>query len=356
MEKNPFRSIRDFETQIDKSTNIAIITHQTPDADAICSMVALRKLIHLNNKTGNVKHIDIFADTDIIEEQFIPIINGDPFNVQRFENYDLVIGVDCPNANRFGKYKYLFENHNNTVNIDHHETNEDFAHNNLIIKTSSSAEVIYILYSALKKEISDNICKVIYGGVITDTANLTHGTFTASTYKFVAELKRRGIDIDSVNEHFMKNNSKSKNLLLAKAIKSLKFTARDQVAIMRLTKSDFTNVDATFSDSVGIINHAIAIKGVKIAMIMIKKEDNSYYISLRGKCGVNVAEIAKVFGGGGHENAAAFNYSGTVAELNPQFVKICNEQLKKCDESSESIFFDNNDLKEPEISDEFDIQ
>ncbi len=353
-----FHSIKLFLEQITNAEHIAIISHIKPDADAICSMVALRKLIHLNNKTGIQKHIDMFAETDHVEEIFKPILNGDPFNQQRYDSYDLIIGLDSPNPLRFGIYENVWAMSENTINIDHHETNSNFAKNNLVMKTTSTAEMIYTIFTVLNQEVSDSICRVIYGGLITDTANLSQGTFTSKSFKMIANFKQRGIDIEGISGYFFKNNTISKTLLLQKALKSLKFTARNSVAIMRLTKSDFTEVEGTFADTEGIANHAINIKGVKIAMIMIKQEDNSYYISLRSKEGANVAEIASKFGGGGHETMAAFKYSGTIAELKPTFVKACQEQLAKIEETNtDYLFFDENDeLKNVDTSDKFEIE
>lgn len=322
-------SIKQGITDIILSQNIAIICHTMPDADALASAVALKKLIKQNLvKENETKQIDIFFDAEEISDINNAIIKGVETNVQNCTSYDIAIAVDCSSVSRMGKYSELFESAETTLQIDHHITNENFAKNNLILKKSSSTcEALYVLAKSQNFEISDDVCKLIYSGIITDTNNLTQGTITVRTHKIITEMIERGINIDALNEHFFKNNTKSKAYLLKQALDSLTFYAGDRIAFMKLTKQDLAECDATFEDTMGIVNHGIDIKGVDIAILAIKQEDNSYYVSLRGKNNINVATVAMALGGGGHEQVAAFQFTGLLADLKEQLIKECKVEL-----------------------------
>jgi bifunctional oligoribonuclease and PAP phosphatase NrnA len=323
------RSIFEFGHQLENNTNIVIITHTQPDADALCSAISLRKLILSNYNPKQDKVVDLLVDAPSLDDTFLPVVKGEIINVQSKTIYDLAIGVDCPSTSRFGKYESVFINAKDSVNIDHHITNNNFANNNLVLVTSSTCELIYRIMKLGNKIIGDDVCKLIYAGIITDTADLTTGNVTTDTHKTIAELFARNLNYDAISEYFFKSDAVSKAFLLEKALHSLTFILDDRVAIMKLTKTDFRETDSTFTDSQGLINNAINIKGVDIAIILIKQEDNSYYCSLRGKSNVNVASIAQSFGGGGHENMAAFPYKGLLTDFWPPFTKACEVELNK---------------------------
>ncbi|MBE7082788.1 MAG: hypothetical protein E7378_03860 [Clostridiales bacterium] len=326
------KSLAKLLQDIQNSSNIAILTHVNPDADALASAIALKKLIN-NNSQGQRKIIDIFFEADSISDTNAVLIKGVPCNYQRCHAYDLAITVDCASVERLGKYAELFKNSPNTANIDHHTTNTRFAHNNLVLKTSSTCEAIYILAATRNFEISNDICSLIYSGIITDTNNLQQGLITVWTHKIITKFMERKVNIEALNQHFFKNNTKNKSFLLREALNSLHFFHDDRIAIMRLTNQDLDDCGATFDDTVGIVNHGIEIKGVDIAILIIKIEENYFYVSLRSKNNINVAQIAQQLGGGGNEMVAAFQYRGLFNEMSEALIKACGAELKNHSET-----------------------
>ena len=339
------KSLQKCFLQIKKSKNIAIIAHTVPDADALCSAVALKKIIRQNQSDNSQqKQIDIFVDAEDFGEKNTAIVKGIELNTKHCDQYDLAISVDCSSLSRMGKYSELFQSTENTINIDHHVTNENFAKNNIVLKTSSTCEGIYLLAKSQNAQMSDDVCKLIYSGIITDTNNLTQGTITINTHKVITDIIGRNINVEILNEFFFKNNTKNKAFLLKQALDSLTFMSGDRIAFMKLTKQDLAECNATFEDTLGIVNHGIEIKGVDISVLAIKQEDNSYYVSLRGKSNFNVAQIAKSMGGGGHETVAAFQYAGLLADMKDQLLKACKEELNNHPvEDIKNIFYNEED-------------
>lgn len=327
------------KTQLESSDKIALIAHQNPDTDAIASLVSLKKLIE-SNYQGKV--VDIFAQADKLDEIFKPILKEDILNVQRVDSYDLAIGLDSPNTKRFGVYEDIFLKAKDSVQIDHHDTNEQFAHNNIVYLTSSTAEIIYMLAKLLGLEISNGICRAVYAGMVTDTANFTQGNRRKSTINVLNDFYDRKLELEKISEFFFKNNSISKNMLLERAIHSMKFYFNGGLVVMKLNKQDFSETGAKAGEEEGIVNQGINTKGVNIACIFIKRDNNLYYVSLRGKGGANVANIASHFGGGGHETMAAFTYQGNLCDIKADFFKTCREELKTCKDIApdDTLIFD----------------
>ena len=136
-------------------------------------------------------------------------------------------------------------------------------------------------------------------------------------------------DSDAIKNYFFKNNTKAKTFLLEKALSSIKFYEDDKIAFMKITKKDIDRLDATQEDTLGIVEHANNIEGVMMAGIIIENEPKKFYVSLRGKGEIKIAEIAKEFGGGGHTNMAAFQYEGDLKELNNQLIKLSVMAVKE---------------------------
>ena len=129
-------------------------------------------------------------------------------------------------------------------------------------------------------------------------------------------------DSDAIKNYFFKNNTKAKIFLLEKALSSIKFYEDDKIAIMKITRKDLARLDATQEDTLGIVEHANNIEGVMMAGIIIENEPQKFYVSLRAKGEIKIADIAKEFGGGGHLNMAAFQHEGNFKDLYNQLIKL----------------------------------
>ena len=333
-------SLKKFKEQIINSKKIAIVGHEGADVDSLASIVTIKRVIINNKDVFGEKEIHLLVDSDIFENIFDPITNGETFINEADGLYDLVICVDSPNKQRLGKFETTYDSAKNTLMIDHHENTIEFADNNYIYKCTSTCELLYIIFKALNLEVSNDVLKMIYAGMITDTVNLTQGTVKVSSYRIVAEIAERLNDMETLNaikDHFLKNKTKSNLILLERALRSMSFYLNDRVAIMKITKEDMVEADGTQSDTMGIVNNAINIKGVAIAILFIKQDDGSYYASLRSKNGVDVGQIASRLGGGGHETVAAFSHNKNLSELKSELLMLCEEALLNQDDDSDSF-------------------
>ena len=337
------QSIKLIKEIINESKSIAILGHIEPDVDCLASAVAIKRAFLTNLERVCDKNIDIFANIADENEMLSPIVKGEKFKIKSDEVYDLAICIDCPTVQRMGEYATIFESAKNTILIDHHENNELFANHNFVYKTSSTCELIYILLKALEFDISNDVCKFIYAGIVSDTVNLTQGTIKVSSYKIIAEIAEKVNDmesLDSIKDYLLKNKTKSNLKLLERALHSMSFYLNDRVAVMKITGEDLKECGANNADTIGIVNNAINIKGVYIAVLFIKQEDGSYYASMRAKNGVDVSVIAAALGGGGHETVAAFNFGNNLSELKDLLLGLCEQALVGVDieEDSGNLF------------------
>lgn len=303
------------------SKNFAIIGHINPDGDAICSALAFKHWLEINYKK---RDINLFFDGNI-DSLYDPIINNTPINNFPTKHYDVVIVLDSPNPQRLGKYEKILKKRW-VLNIDHHSDNTMFGAVNIALpKASSTGEILWFLLKQLSAvngtQLDVDIIKFLYTAILTDTVCFTSHSTTSRTHKLVSDMLCYNFDSENIRNYFFGNNAKSKTFLLTKALKSLRFYNKDTISIMRLSQQDFEKTDTEFSDSLGIVDQGLNISGVKIAAIFIEKDVDSYYVSIRSKGNIDISELAKSFGGGGHKNMAAFSFEGNIKDLVNNFVK-----------------------------------
>ena len=283
---------------INGAKKIAIFSHINPDADALCSSFALKNII---NNNFDYKSVDVFIDGEI-GALYAPILRNEVVNPEPYSSYDLAFVLDCPNTARTGKYEEILNNIPNIINIDHHDTNERFGTINIVsAKASSTCEVLYIIAKASNFEFNNMIAKELYQGIITDTNCFTSRTITKRTHQVASELLTFKFDSDAIKEYY-------------------------------------------FEDTLGIIDNGINISGTEVSAILIEREPNKIYASLRSKGRVDVGEIAKEVGsrlggsGGGSANIAAFQAEGVLKEVESALAESVSPKLEDIENDDEIIF------------------
>lgn len=349
MEDNDkLNSSKKYIQQIINSKTIAIMGHSNPDADAICSAIALKRLIKQNLETETKKYIvDLFFDVDEIDEQYKPLVGNQEYNKQNVLKYDLAISVDSASRQMLGIYDKIFRRSKDTLNIDHHETNQKFAKNNIVSsKCSSTCELLYFLFIRAEKwNYTPDIYSLIYAGIITDTNNLSQN-IGINTFAIVSEIMQKslidGTALEKIRDYFFKSKTPEQLSLLTRALESLNFYCNGEIATMKINKQDFSETDTDQDDTLGIVDYAMKLQNVKIGILFIKQENNTYYVSLRSKESIDVGQIAKLMGGGGHQNIAAFQTTEdqSLTEVKTELFDLCKKQLsnQEIDNTIENLF------------------
>ena len=80
-----------------------------------------------------------------------------------------------------------------------------------------------------------------------------------------------------------------------------------------VTREQMERFDAKEEDCEGLVNYALSIQDVQVAVFFRELPDGRYRISLRSKGEQNVASVAEVFGGGGHACASGCSLDGPLS-------------------------------------------
>ena len=296
--------------EIKKAETIVILTHETPDGDAIGSSLAMKLAVKQLGKEADVimpKHSRTF--------EFLPEANT--IKVQsEIERYDLAISLDCADLKRLAGAEY-FESAKRKIQIDHHSINTMFADHNFVNPVAPACcEILIGMFEYLGIEITQELGTCIIAGIITDTGGFQYADVTAETFEFAAELLRKGVNISNVYQKVLSTNTKP-NFELSRLVSNrMEFFEDGKIAFTYMNLEDEKKAGAQEGDHEGLVNIGRNIEGVEVSVFIREKEGaNGYKISLRSKEYVNVADVALMLGGGGHIRAAGCFLVGTVEEV-----------------------------------------
>jgi bifunctional oligoribonuclease and PAP phosphatase NrnA len=297
-------SIRAVLNAISRADRLLVTAHARPDGDAIGSVLACWMMLQQMGKKAEMA----LCDRVPVIYRGLPCAGLIRQSDHIEGDYDAVILLECdgiPRTRLSGlENRFL-------INIDHHTSGRSFADVNWIDSNACAvAELIYELIGAAGIDLSPEMATCLYAAVLSDTGSFCYEGTDAHTFELARNLVRRGAEPVRIAQQVYFSNPASKILLLGAALANLHHDG--QFAWLWVTENDMKRAHAVEEDCEGIVNYAIAIAGIEVAVFLRELHDHRVRLSLRSKGRVNVATIAERFGGGGHENASGCTLDGPV--------------------------------------------
>jgi len=308
------------DAEINAKINSAknIVSHVRPDGDAIGALLGLGLALQQAGKSVQMVLNDgLPASFRHLpgSDQIKKILQGEP---------DLFITVDCADFKRTGKQ---FENFRKPdINIDHHVTNENFGTLNLVEPESVATSAVLTDHLPLWGfEITPEVAANLATGIVTDTLGFRTSNTTSKALRQMALLMDTGINLPELYNRALVSRSFSAARYWGAGLSSLK--TLDGMVYATLRQVDRKQAGYGGNDDADLINVISAIEDHTVGMIFVEQRD-TVKISWRAlQPGVDVAQIAKYFGGGGHKAAAGADISGTMEEIQPRVLQTTREML-----------------------------
>jgi len=316
------------------SGKIVLISHINPDGDAIGSQLALYHFLRSQGRNVSMitpnylqEFLKWMTGADLIE-----IFIRDRKNCRKLiEQADLIVLLDFNHANRLGEAEELVKaSRAKKVLIDHHLDPEDFTDIAISDTTKcSTAELVHEIICSMNgdKAFSDKpYSEAIYVGIITDTGNFEHGSYSSRTFRIVADLIETGLEKEKILDRVYNNYSADRLKLQGFALNSRMVVIPEfKTAYISLSREDLKAHNHVKGDTEGFVNMPLSIKGIIFSAMFIEK-DGFIKISLRSKGQFPSNEFATLyFSGGGHMNASGGEYYDTLENTVNYFLKVLKE-------------------------------
>ena len=309
--------------QIQQSEKILILTHESPDGDAIGSSLAMKLILEKLEKNA-----------DVIIPEYSRLFNFLPSAEKimidsEIKKYDLAISVDCATLKRMAKKEY-FENAKATIVIDHHGSNTMYGDLNYVNPVSPACcEVLAGMLKYYGIDITKDIGTCLMTGIITDTGGFRHVGITPETFEFTADLIRLGVDVSDIYKRTLNTKTRANFELTKKVMDRMELLENGKVTFTYMDKKDEEEVGAEPGDHEGLVEIGRDIEGVEVSIFIRQKEnEDAYKISMRSGDSVNVSDICFLFGGGGHPRAAGALIQGNVKQVKEKIMKEVRKALK----------------------------
>lgn len=301
-----------------------VISHVRPDGDAYGSTLGLGLSLQAMGK--DVRFVNQDGLSPLFE--FLPGSKDLAATLPEAPESDrLIIAVDCADQKRLGA---SFDQWKRTpdVNIDHHVSNPAYSALNLIdAESPATAQVLHEIITALKWPLTAEVAANLYVGIMTDTGNFRYRQTTALTFEVAAKLVAAGADPTDLAEGCYSSFRAERLLLLREVFQNIHFANRDRVAWFILTPETYARSGALPDETEGLIEYLQAVKTVEAAFLLESLPDGLTRASMRSRGKVDVQQICKEFGGGGHRLAAGLRSKLDPAELETKLLDLIAKQL-----------------------------
>lgn len=326
-------SILKLKALLKKSNQFVIVTHWSPDGDAMGSSLALYNyLLKLKKKV-----------TVVVPNEYPEFLHWLPGNnkvlnhqlhpdkvAKAVAKADAVFTLDFNSYKRIEKLGEVIAASNAVkVLIDHHQQPDKFAqivfHD---VKACSTCELVYDVIVALggKNLIDKKIASCLYTGLMTDTGSFRFSSVTSKTHLILADLLQKGAVPYQIHEAIYDTYAANRLKLLGHSLsRKMVVIPEKKTAFIVLTHDELNEFSYQKGDTEGLVNYPLSISGIKFSGFFVEM-DGKVKISFRSKGKFDVNQFARTyFHGGGHINAAGGKSDLDLEATIAKFLDIVNK-------------------------------
>jgi len=296
---------------IEASNSLLLATHRKPDGDACGCLLALRRLLqNLGKKVTAVLPTPAPQWYEFLFDREIPVLGRDiqledlvPPQAGPFE---LLVIVDTNSLSQLGPFAaYLEHNTSPVLVIDHHATGDGLGQVQLIEPAAAATGLVMRdLFRHAGWTIDPAIARNLFVAIASDTGWFQFTNTDSRVFQVCAELVDAGAVPAQLYQRLYSNFTPARFRLMAVILNSLELHFDDRFALQALCQADFDRAGASYSDTENLISECYRIQTVQVAALLVELADGRIRCSLRSRSAVDVCEIARNFGGGGHKAAA----------------------------------------------------
>lgn len=322
--------IQKVKKYVEKGDSFVIVTHVSPDGDAIGSALGL---YHFLTEYGK-DNVAIVVPNDF--PAFLKWMPGakdvviydkyPEFAEQLLQGADVIFCVDFNVPKRIDKLApAVLKAPGRHVLIDHHLDPGDFCR--VVIsypQMSSTSEMVFrvICRMGYFDMITKECAECIYTGMMTDTGSFTYNSNQPEIYVIISELIKKGINKDEIYRKVNQTYSENRLRLMGYILyDKMKVFHKQKTALITLSSQELRRFNYKTGDSEGFVNLPLSIKGISFSAFL-REDTENIKVSLRSVGDFPCNHFASTyFNGGGHKNASGGEFYGSLADAVALFEK-----------------------------------
>lgn len=292
-----------------------LVAHRKPDGDTLGAMMAVYNWLRDQGREAYAFCVDAPASA----YAYFPRVRELQTSPETFKDpeIDLVAVFDAGDLQYAGIDAFVnaMPKRPTVLNFDHHVTNTRFGDLNLVLTTASStAEVVHGFFTANGLEISRPLATCLMTGLLTDTSNFSNPATTVHSLEVASDLLLKGAPLQEITRRLMRNKPVDALKLWGLALERLRWDPEKSLASTALYQKDFVEHPVDDEHVEGLSNFLNHLLDAEVVLVLKETPDGKVKGSYRSANDVDVAELAKRHGGGGHKKAAGFTVTGKIVE------------------------------------------
>lgn len=306
----------DFNSLLERSTDILLVGHFNPDGDCIGSLTAMHAYLSGRGMRSAMLVPSSFPDFLHFmdpENAIVDFARQPEKAAETIKGAGLVVCLDFNGLSRSeGLEQMLRGNPSKRVLLDHH-LDPETADFDLVFSRSDVSSACEVLYEVLMlmpdvkgdaRKLPARCIESLYAGMMTDTNNYANSVYPG-TLDMASALLRTGLDKERIQNEVYDNFSEGRMRLMGYMLeRKLVVLPEQHAAYMVLTEAEKKRFGYNEGDTEGFVNLPFAIKGVMVTAFFTESE-KFVRVSLRSKCSFSVNELSRAyFNGGGHARAS----------------------------------------------------
>ena len=302
---------------IQESDEVFIMGHQNEDFDALGAALGvsrmarqLKKPVHIilsDFNTGISKFTEGLKAKEGYSELFLPASRL--LNITAERPVLFVVDTHIPHLTASPD---LLDRIKDIVVIDHHRRSSNFIKNARLTysepATSSTSELVteLLYYFSEDMNLPRLEATALYAGILVDTKNFAVQT-GVRTFDAAAYLRRCGADPIVVRQMFRSDFETEQ----AKAKAKARAQMLPNGLIITKCADELPNIQVIAAQ---VADSLLRIEGANASMVVFQLSPDTVGVSARSTGAINVQLIMEQFGGGGHQNVAGAQITGTSLE------------------------------------------
>ena len=302
-------------TLLASATDVTLLGHVRPDADALGSALALGQVLHRRGVKVRVS----FGEPDEAPET-LRWLDEDgllthPDDLPASE--PLLVAVDTPTLGRLGRLAGRVESAGAVLVIDHHATNTFYGTHNVVDETAeASAILVFRVLDAMGATLDEPTARCLYAGIVTDTSGFRRAS--PETHRIAARLLEAGVDPDLVARRIVDDHPYAWLPMLSAVLREAELepeAAQGKGFVHAVVRTEAARtVRSEEVESVIDVIRSVREAGVAAVLKQDPTDGSRWQISLRSN-EIDVSVVAAELGGGGHRKAAGCTIAGTSEEV-----------------------------------------
>ncbi len=290
-----------------------LTTHVNADGDGAGSEAAILSWMRANGSEAWIVNPTPFPDSFrfLVENEDWIVEAGSSQARDRCAEADLAVVLDTGEVPRIGRVRSLIRELK-TVVIDHHPPGEQPIGGVSLRDPAACAtgELVYDVLTVTNGPWTRQALEGMYIAILTDTGSFRFTNSTPGSHRVVADLIERGVDPEAMHERAYSAAPIRKLRLLERALATLDFDDEAGIAWMTVPGDAMEELGTTPDDLEGLVDVPRGVEGAQVGLLFRPISTGEVKISFRSNGPVDVNELARRFGGGGHVKASGAVVSG----------------------------------------------